>query len=60
MRKRNIMLSPRPVANDAYRLVTIQRGDRIDVDNYLTKDEAWKYAKGLGWIDTTDAISEII
>ena len=49
-----------PVANDAYRLVTIQRGDRIDVDNYLTKDEAWKYAKGLGWIDTTDTISEII
>lgn len=49
-----------PVANDAYKLVTVQRGDRINVDNYLTKDEAWKYAKGLGWIDTTDAISEII
>jgi hypothetical protein len=49
-----------PVANDAYKVATIQKGDRVDVDNYLTRDEAWKYAKGLGWIDTTNTISEIV
>lgn len=49
-----------PLANDAYRLVTIQNGDRISVDTYLTNDEAWKYAEGLGWVDSTDSLSEVI
>jgi hypothetical protein len=49
-----------PVANDAYRLITIQNGDRLTVNKYLTRDEAWKYAEDLGWIDTTDAVSEVI
>lgn len=49
-----------PIVNDAYRLVTIQNGDRLTVNKYLTRDEAWKYAEGLGWIDSTDALSEVI
>jgi len=49
-----------PVANDAYRTVTIQNGERVTVNKYLTRDEAWKYAEGLGWIESTDTLSQVI
>lgn len=49
-----------PVANDAYRTVTIQNGERVTVNKYLTRDEAWKYAEGLGWIESTNTLSQVI
>lgn len=52
-----------PIANDLYKVVRLQSGDRIQTESHLYKDEHWKYitVNGVkGWIDGYNTITPIL